>query len=59
MDGWMNGRLDIWKVGWMDRRTGGWMIEGWLDRWIVLRLDGLFEGQFDDRMDIRKVGWMD
>lgn len=30
MQGWVNGWMDGWMDWWMNRRTDGWMVNGWL-----------------------------
>ncbi len=38
--------------GWMDRLTGGWMINGRMDGYISWRMDGWMDDKWKD-------GWID
>ena len=47
--------MDGWVGGWMGRREGEWVEDGWKNRWTDERM-GKREGDWvDGRMD----GWMD
>ena len=58
----MDGKMDRWKNGWMERwmdgKMDGWK-DGWMDGWMDGKMDGWKDGWMDGWMERWMDGWVD